>query len=148
MWNIFIVTCSYVLRIFDQDTANHFPLVPLLISQYKHSKRDIVRAKQCSAPWTFSQCICILLSAFFWNTYWYFYWVSKVFDESSGESNTEKTSKNINQYFKRRHLIIYLLSNHKIWKRSGWKFTKSKNLHESPKLDSKNHHISSILDRG
>ena len=37
----------------------------------------------------------------------------KVFDEPLGESNTERRAENINQYFKRRHLIIYLLSNSK-----------------------------------
>ena len=52
-----------------------------------------------------------------------------VFDESLGESNTErrvtispgiskvkyKPCKNISRYFKRRHVMIYLLLNHKIW---------------------------------
>ena len=37
----------------------------------------------------------------------------KVFDEPLGESNTERQVKNISRYFKRRHLIIYLLSNSK-----------------------------------
>ena len=37
----------------------------------------------------------------------------RVFDEPLGESNTERQVKNISQYFKRRHLIIYLLSNSK-----------------------------------
>ena len=58
-------------------------------------------------------CIYILLGAFFWNTGWYFLRVLKVFDEPLGESNTERQVKSISRYFKRRHLIIYLLSNSK-----------------------------------
>ena len=66
--------------------------------------------------------------------------VLKVFYEHLGESDTE-TSRNISRYFKRRHLIIYLLSNSKKILPLGFKSNRKKlrlpqcqNLHEPLEL--------------
>ena len=57
----------------------------------------------------------ILLGTFFWNTGWYFMSLESIL-RAFNSDKYRKTSKNISRYYKRRHLIIYLLSIHKIWR--------------------------------